>query len=112
MGAVGKDNIIIVVAAPRLNLLNPDILSNSMKIYPNQVVDNATLEINLTQATKSNVIVVITNMLGKIVYQKNLPAGKTNIKVIINMRNLSKGTYVVTVYFSDLEKQSMKIIRL
>ena len=74
MGAVGKDTIVIVVAVPRLNLLNPDILSNSMKIYPNPVVDKATLEINLTQA-KSKVMVVITNMLGNIVYQKNLPAG-------------------------------------
>jgi hypothetical protein len=111
MGAVGKDSIVIVVAAPRLNLLNPDLLSNSMKIYPNPVVDKATLEINLTQA-KSKVMVVITNMLGNIVYQKNLPAGQTNIKEIINMQNLSKGTYAVTVYFSDVEKQTIKIIRL
>ena len=111
MGAVGKDTIVIVVAAKRLNLLNPDILSNSIKIYSNPVVNKATLEINLTQA-KSNVIVVITNMLGKIVYQKNLPAWNTNIKEIINMRNLSKGNYVVTVYFGGLEKQAMKIIRL
>ena len=45
MGATGRDIVIIVVGAPRLN---PDLSSNNIKIYPNPVIVSATLEINIT----------------------------------------------------------------
>jgi len=41
-----------------------------------------------------------------------LASGQNNIKDKINMSNLSKGTYAVTVYFSDQEKQTIKVMRL
>jgi hypothetical protein len=108
MGAVGRDTVVVAVDVPRLNLY---VQSNNIKIYPNPVVDIATLEINTIQAN-SKLLVVITNMQGYIVYKNELASGQNNIKDKINMSNLSKGTYAVTVYFSDQEKQTIKVIRL
>jgi hypothetical protein len=51
-------------------------------------------------------------MQGYIVYKNELASGQNNIKDKINMSNLSKGTYAVTVYFSDQEKQTIKVMRL
>jgi ribosomal protein L14 len=106
MGAIGKDTVVVVVL--RLNL---DVQSNNIKIYPNPVANTATLEINTT-TTNSKLLVVITNMQGQIVYRNELASGQNNIQDIINISNLSKGTYALTVYFSDQEKQTIKVIRM
>ena len=108
MGATGRDTVSVAVDLPRLNV---SVLSNSLKIYPNPVVDIATLEINTAQAN-SKVFVNITNMQGSIVYKNELTPPQNSIKDKINMSTLSKGTYAVTVYFSDKEKQTIKVIKL
>jgi hypothetical protein len=107
-GAVGKDTVAIVVAESRLNL---DVRGNTIKAYPNPVVNETTLEINTSQVY-SKLLLIVTDMNGEIVYKKEITAGQTNIKEKLNMSNFIKGTYTVTVYYSNKKNQSIKIIRL
>ena len=107
-GATGKDTVSIVVTEPRLNQVPT---SNDAKIYPNPVVDITTLDINTSQAN-SKIKIIITDMLGKTVYKNNILANQSNILSKIDCSNLAKGTYVVSVYFSNSEKKILKIIKL
>jgi parallel beta-helix repeat protein len=107
-GIVGKDTVDIVVGAPRLNL---DIKSNSFKVYPNPVITNTTLDFSIVKPD-TKLDVVITNMLGKVVYRKNIVTGQNNIKEILNLSNLAKGIYAITVYFNNGEKQSRLLTHL
>ena len=89
MGATVRDTVNIVVGVPRLDLA---VQSNNINLYPNPVTDMATLEINAAQSN-SKLLAVITSMLGKIVYTENfISSGQNNIKEIINMSNLAKGS--------------------
>jgi hypothetical protein len=107
-GAKASDTVAIAVAAPRLDL---NLKGNSMNVYPNPVTDVTTLEINTTQLDP-NILVVITNMNGQIVYKSAITSGQTDIKQTLNLSNLMKGAYAVTVYFSNQDKQSIKILKL
>lgn len=83
---------------------------NNITIYPNPVIDIATLNINTVQAN-SKLLTVVTDMQGHIFYKKELVTTQNNIKDKINLSLLSKGTYVVTVYFDGKDKQNIKIIK-
>ena len=80
-------------------------------VYPNPVVDITTLEINADQLY-SKLLVVITDIRGRIVYKNEITPLQIDITQKINMRNLVKGTYIGTVYFSNKGIQSFKILRL
>jgi hypothetical protein len=103
-GATGKDTVDVLVkpqgSAPK----------NNITIYPNPIVSSTTINIDRNDPN-STLLMVITDMLGKTVYQKQLSTGNFNIKQQVDFSNLSKGTYFVTVYFSSGEKQTVKAIR-
>ena len=103
-GATDKDTVSVHVATPVI----PD--NNGIKVYPNPVVDFTTLDINST-IPNTTLLVVITDMQGKMVYRKQLVTGTYNTKERINMSTLSKGTYLMTVYFDSINKQSIKVIK-
>ncbi len=107
-GASASDTVSIVVAVPRLNLNVP---SNAIKVYPNPVIDVTTLEINTTHPDEK-LLVVIRDINGQVVFKEELNSGLSNIKHKINMSNMVKGTYLLTVYFSSQEQQTFKIIKL
>ena len=104
-GATAKDTLVVTVAVPRLSSV-----VNRIKIYPNPVNDIATLEIN-SNKSNSQLLVVITDMQGKIVYQDQLYTTQNTTINKINMSNLIKGIYAVTVYFGKNEKQTIKVLR-
>ncbi|MEP7251182.1 MAG: T9SS type A sorting domain-containing protein, partial [Ginsengibacter sp.] len=104
-GAEATDTVKVVVAVPRL--ASP---INRVKVYPNPVYDMATLEIT-TQKSNVPLMVVITDMQGKIVYQNRLYTTQSITTSKINMSRFIKGIYAVTVYFSEKEKQTIKIFR-
>ena len=108
LSATGKDTVTIVVAEPRLN---NSALNNTIKVYPNPVIGNTTLEIN-TSKVYSKLLLVLTDMKGEIVYKKEITSGQTDIKEQLNLSNLIKGTYAITIYYSDNEIQSIKVIKL
>ena len=82
-----------------------------MKIYPNPVIDVATLEIN-TAYTNSKILVVVSNIQGQVVYRSEFTSVQNYIREKINMSNLLSGIYTATVYFSDKEKQTIKLMKL
>jgi len=104
-GATGKDTMVVNAT----NAIPPS--QNSAKLYPNPVVDFATLNLASTTMNATSLLTV-TDMLGKIVYQKKLTAVGYNLTERINMSNLAKGTYYVTVYFDAQNKQTFKALKL
>ena len=75
------------------------------------MIDVATLEITTTHPDEK-LLVVIRDINGQVVYKEELNSGLSEIKNKINMSNMVKGTYLLTVYFSAQEQQTFKIIRL
>ena len=108
LGAVGKDTVSIVVAEPRLNLSAQSV---QVKVYPNPVVDVATVEI-ITPQIYSKLMLVVKDIYGHAVYKKEMKPTQTDITETINMSTFEKGFYIVTVYFDNKVKQSIKVIRL
>jgi hypothetical protein len=103
-GAADKDSVTVTIAAAAF------AKENTIKIYPNPVVDITTLQVNSTNDV-STLLIVITDIQGKMVYQQQAPAGNGNNKIRLNMSNLSGGTYFVTVYFNSQLKQTLKVIK-
>ena len=73
--------------------------------------DIATVEIN-TVGVNNKLELVISNNLGEEIYKKTIYATGYTVIEKINMTNLAKGIYTVTVYFDDKNKQSFKILKL
>jgi hypothetical protein len=103
-GAIGKDSVNVNI----ISLIIP--AENSIKNYPNPVIDFTTLDINTTVA-KQSIVIVVTDIQGRNIYNKQLVTTTYNTKEKINMSNLSKGTYMITVYFGNEEKQTIKAIK-
>ena len=85
--------------------------NNTIKVYPNPVVDISTLEINTVQAN-AKAVVVISNTQGQVVYKSELFATQNNLKDKINMSNLITGAYTITVFFNDGDKKTLKVVKL
>jgi len=80
----------------KLNLNNTE----QWRLYPNPVKDAATVELNLTKASKVNVQVISRD--GRIIM--NTDKGILNAgvqQVYINMQSLAKGSYIVRVKTDD-----------
>ena len=104
-GATDKDTVNVIV---KPQITTPQ--NNTLTIYPNPIVDITTLEINAT-SNNSTLLLVITDMQGKNVYKKQLVVANNNIKERIDFRTIAKGTYLVTVYFMNQERQTVKAIK-
>ncbi len=103
-GATGKDTVNITakdaVAFP----------ANAAKVYPNPVIDFATVDINTT-IDNIPLLLTVTDAMGKVLYQKKLQVSAYNAKERINMNSFAKGTYIVTIYYNSQNKESVKIIK-
>jgi hypothetical protein len=106
-GAVGKDTVNVTVALGRYAPLEPKIVN----VYPNPVHDIATLEIN-TGRPSTNIGVIITDMSGHTVYNQQFVSIVNRTTDKINMSNLIKGTYVVSVYFDGTKAEAVKVLKL
>lgn len=81
---------------------------STLKVYPNPVVDQATIEFNLNQS--ANVYLNIFDIQGKLVSQKAqgmMQAGKHTFQ--IEAGELASGNYVISIA-TDTEKIAQKII--
>ena len=105
-GDTAIDKIKVIVTGPP-NFV-PD--QNLIKIYPNPVVDIATLDV---KSIKVNTLLTVHlyDLQGKMVFNKELVANQFNIVDKIDLRNLLKGAYILTVYFDNTEKKTLKIIK-
>lgn len=105
-GLEGKDTVSVTVALGRLARE-----SNNVKVYPNPVSDEVTVEIN-TGKNNTNLVIFITDMSGKTVYRKESVSSLSSAKFQIDMSNLPKGTYVITILFDGIDRQSIKVLRM
>ena len=103
-GATGKDTVSIIAKQE----IAP--VQNSINVYPNPVIDFTTLEINTTN-NKSGLLIVVTDLQGRTVYTKQIPAGRYSIKEKINMSSFSKSMYLITVHFSSQDKKTLKALK-
>ncbi len=103
-GATGADTTQVKVLAETI----PS--SNSVQVYPNPVVDIANVNISSMNNTTAK-LVEITDMLGKRVFTQKLTQARYTTNQKIDLRNLSGGIYVITVYFSGTEKVSIKVLK-
>ncbi|MGN6298386.1 MAG: PKD domain-containing protein, partial [Ginsengibacter sp.] len=107
-GATAKDSVKVTVALGRLA---PEEVNNTISVYPNPVHDITTADIN-TGRINTNVLITVTDISGKIQYQKQVLSTTENLKEQINMSNLSQGTYVVTIFFDNVLRKSIKVVKL
>jgi Secretion system C-terminal sorting domain/PKD domain len=103
-GAIDKDSVMVTLSPAAF------AAQNTFKVYPNPVIDITTLQIN-TSNVVTTMLVMVTDIQGKMVYQKQVLAGSGNIKEIIDMSRFAGGSYFVTVYFDGQQKQTVKIIK-
>ncbi|MDE3185536.1 MAG: T9SS type A sorting domain-containing protein, partial [Bacteroidota bacterium] len=105
-GAEGKDTVSVTVALARLA---PQ--TGKLNIYPNPVHTVTTIEFTTLYAN-TNVGILVTNMSGMTVYKKDFVSNSIEVTQQIDMSNLVKGVYVVSVFFDGMKQQSTKVIRL
>ena len=79
-------------------------------IIPNLVTSNTLLRIS--SATPDNSEIAITNLQGMLVkrFKLTLVKGLTELK--LNMSDLAKGSYILTVYNSSLERRTARFFKL
>ena len=110
-GATGKDTVRVTVALERTSTDNVTLKSTSLKVYPNPVRDVTTLEVTVPQVN-TNIMIVISDINGKTVYTKEFVSSSNYVTQQIDMSNLIKGTYIISVYFDGIQQQSIKVMRL
>jgi major membrane immunogen (membrane-anchored lipoprotein) len=110
-GAVATDTVKVTVALERTSTDNVTVKSTSLKVYPNPVHDVTTLEVTAPRIN-TNIMIVISNINGKTVYTKEFVSNSTYVTQQIDMSNLIKGSYIISVYFDGMHQQSIKVMKL
>jgi hypothetical protein len=82
---------------------------NTVRLYPNPVVNVTTLEI---KTSEPELQIIITDMNGKTVYNKTVNSRSGAVKEQLDISHLSSGIYIATVAFGKTSRQSLKIIKL
>ena len=103
-GATGKDTVGVTIAAAVV----PS--QSTMQIYPNPVIDFATVDISNTKPN-STLLLNITDIQGKVVFKKQIITRGYSTREKINMNNFAQGIYFVTVNFSSKEKLTLTILK-
>ena len=106
-GAIGRDSVKVTVALGRLA---PQV-NDTISVYPNPVHDITTADIN-TGRINTNVLITVTDISGKTIYKKQMLSTTENIKEQINMSNLTNGTYIITIFFDNVLRKSIKVVKL
>jgi hypothetical protein len=107
-GEIAKDSVRVTVALGRLA---PEEIKNTISVYPNPVEDVTTADINTGRAN-TNILITITDMSGKTLYKKQMVSATDNVKEQINMSDFSQGSYVITVFFDNVMRKSIKVLKL
>ena len=106
-GATGKDNMIVSVDLGRMTSV-----VNCINVYPNPVKEIATLEITTIKPNGTNLLIIVSDINGKIVYRKTKKVDQPIMNEKVDMTGFAKGVYNATVYLAKNEKQTLKIVKL
>ncbi|MBL0181180.1 MAG: T9SS type A sorting domain-containing protein [Chitinophagaceae bacterium] len=105
-GGTGRDVVTVSVNATPATAVR----DNDFKIYPNPVMNIATLDVTKINAN-SKPSVAVSDVNGKIVYTRELTSTQQVFTEKIDLSNLAKGPYVVVMYFPNGDKKAIKIIK-
>ncbi|MEO6731288.1 MAG: T9SS type A sorting domain-containing protein, partial [Ferruginibacter sp.] len=105
-GGIGTDTMTITVSSPRLS----NNSSNSLKVYPNPVEDVANLSITAINSS-AKLSISVTDLRGRIVKTTELLTSDNKALIKLNVSNLSKGFYIITLRFEDGSVISSKVIK-
>lgn len=87
--------------------------NNSMRVYPNPVMDIANLEINTIASKEINsVSVLVIGSTGTIVARQNYKISGSNNHLRLGLSNLITGVYIVQAVFPNGKTCSTKVIKL
>ncbi len=106
-GGEARDTVKVTIALGRTAQEN----NTGLKVYPNPVHNVTTVDF-ITEHDNTNINIRVTDVFGRAVYQKQFVGSLKNVKQQINMSSLVKGTYVITIFFDGMEKQSVKVMKL
>jgi hypothetical protein len=85
--------------------INVSTIALDLIVYPNPAQDNITLSISELEKRQLRCVIFTTD--GRLVFEKDVNAGKT----ILPMAELAKGTYLITVLFKDKTIKSFNVIK-
>ncbi|MCW5913064.1 MAG: T9SS type A sorting domain-containing protein [Chitinophagaceae bacterium] len=106
-GAVGKDTMILMVAAARENSYQEGV-----KLYPNPTSGITTLEITGVKITE-RLVLVITDATGKVVEKRDVfTAGAYHHLEKVDMRNMRQGIYFVSLLTESKVKLTQRVVKL
>jgi Secretion system C-terminal sorting domain len=108
-GGTATDRVLVIVSTV-LPLPVNAVHVNSASVFPNPVVDFANLKITSALAN-AKLQVKVTDMNGKIVFIKEPTTTQNGLTERINMSNLVKGMYIITVKFADGEMATIKAVK-
>jgi Secretion system C-terminal sorting domain len=90
------DNINIYTSSTAVSVEESTSLLNEINVYPNPIANEASIQFNLAAA--SPVAITMHNLLGEIVYDKNLGSTSTGDHTLkLDTQNLSNGVYFITL---------------
>jgi thiol-disulfide isomerase/thioredoxin len=91
--------------------LDENVLSNSIEVYPNPAVNNATISFNMNEA--SGVNITVYNMVGSLVSNESIAAVSGSNNYNLNVSNLENGQYIVKINLENglTARKSMNILR-
>ncbi len=95
----------LVLNAP-LSCTNP---TNSIRVNPNPVTDNANVIISRAQASK--IRITLTNSLGQQLYSTTYQQAAGSLVKIIKMQQMQTGIYFIHVFANDKKLDNIKILK-
>ncbi|MCO5286625.1 MAG: PKD domain-containing protein [Chitinophagaceae bacterium] len=106
-GAVGKDTMILMVAAARENSYQEGV-----KLYPNPTSGITTLEITGVKITE-RLVLVITDAAGKVVEKREVNTAGTNSHTeILDFGKYHKGVYFVSLHGGGKVSSVIRVLKL
>lgn len=107
-GIFRSDKFVGIRDLGRGNSSSNNVFESKIKLYPNPVVNNATIEFNLK--SDENIQLSVYSITGRLIYSEDLGSlQKGERKVNVQINNLSGGTYIMTLQGSR-EIKSTKFI--
>jgi hypothetical protein len=86
----------------------PETIENDIAAIPNPMVSNSVIHFTANQS--ENVVLVVYDLSGKMVYQNNFKAAKGNNQIILNRQNLSSGMYFCKILNSKSHYKPLKLL--
>ena len=107
MPAAPTPNIQVVSANLGVNKPENSVTSDVM-VYPNPSKGQFTVELTAAKAAKANI--VVSNVLGQIVAQKEVQLVGGNQNITINISNQDEGMYFLKVVTADGTSSALKVV--